>query len=642
MPSFTTSLIWGISVSLFVLPRQVEAWTTRTAPGLLVHRRHLPHTTHDHRDRHRQQVSRPNAERITRMFLSSDESWDDDVDYESEFPEEELADRSPDPALSWNTPKLNDDTPKLGIDIGKMLDPLTEREAAEIKAAATEVINDAIAGGIDDIEKLRAKMKKEVEKKRATMAFASELNAQRESERLLSKIDALTDNFLSSTDSTRSSTKLAATADRAMKGKALEMGTWGDVGDAAVALTSLPGKFSLLGSVATAKTVTDIDADESGSAPPKQSILVVADTQQDVMAKQLLPLLTEQLQSVLPGLEVSVYKPTATLPLGGNDAACVLVFCTSLTDKSSVYSMMDRILRKTLLPGGGLGRPPTQIVAVSTIGTERTDKMPYTMQNLLGGKLDKRRQIEEAVINTVKQRATEPSLDYTICKFGELKQSVPDDFGFAAGDALDGATQAQTAATILLQAIALQPSARNATLSCVGSMPQSNLQEVLDETFLRLEGPELVRFSLPADADANYDQLVEYVREWAFMLADTKGLTTPIQIDAGQRNEALPPGVQKSARVQLLFLPTSTGKNYLSREEEKEREKRGASSKAAAKRAAMEGGIEIVAEVTVASELRVRAKRCNYVDGAVIKELSEETILSRFRKCIEVWKRDHE
>jgi hypothetical protein len=50
-----------------------------------------------------------------------------------------------------------------------------------------------------------------------------------------------------------------------------------------------------------------------------------------------------------------------------------------------------------------MGNPPTQLVCVSTLGMERTNKMPYSLQNVLGGKLDKKRQVEEAIVNTVQQ-----------------------------------------------------------------------------------------------------------------------------------------------------------------------------------------------------------------------------------------------
>ena len=54
-----------------------------------------------------------------------------------------------------------------------------------------------------------------------------------------------------------------------------------------------------------------------------------------------------------------------------------------------------------------------------------------------------------------------------------------------------------------------------------------------------------------------------------------------------------------------------------------------------------EGGVDIVVEVTTDDDLRVRARRCNYADDAVIKELSEETILKQLEGAIAVWKKEH-
>ena len=552
-------------------------------------------------------------------------------------------------------PKNNGDTtPKLGIDLGPMLDPLTEQEAAELKAAATEIINESVAEGLDEIEKLRERMKREFERKKVAMAAASERNTARESAKLMSKIDALTDTFLENTELSRKATKLAAAADQAMEGRGVDLGAWGNLGGATVATGTLLGSVeNAQQQVAKSTTVSGKSTDEStGMVETVQQqsnrIIVLADPSQDQYAKQLIDPLTVELQKSLPSLQVDVFKPTATLPIGGNNAACALIFCGSFSDKSSVYKAMDRILRKTLQPGGAIGQPPTQLVAISTIGTERTNKMPYSLQNLMGGKLDQRRQIEESLINIVRQRAIDPALDYTICKFGELKGSVSEPFQLAFGDVLDGSTATDTAVTVLSQAIAFQPSARNTTLCCVGSLAESaSNQELLDDAFLKLDGPELLRTELVTSSDktdANFEPLAEYMREWADLLATTgKGLTTPIRAEVSSFSGRIP-GVTRSASVKLLFLPTATGKNYLSRDEEKDREKQGSSSAKPPplKKAPKEGGIEVLVEKTKDGAIRVRAKRCNYAEDAVIKELSEETILSRLRKSIDVWLKDHQ
>jgi hypothetical protein len=226
-------------------------------------------------------------------------------------------------------------------------------------------------------------------------------------------------------------------------------------------------------------------------------------------------------------------------------------------------------------------------------------------------------------------------------------------------DGVDGNLSVDTAVHVLAQAMLLQPSARNATLSVKGELPamqDDQQQRILDDAFLKLDGPELLRIQVDA-GDEKYESLVQYVTEWAEALADGGKLTTPIRmipvdsIPERQRMTAYHAGVQRIAAVQVLFLPTNTGKTYVSRQDELRQQKTGAESgrsKVPSKlprdiRSAREGGIEFLVEVLddVDATIRVRARRCNYGDDAVIKELSEETILGRFRESIEVWKKEY-
>lgn len=365
------------------------------------------------------------------------------------------------------------------------------------------------------------------------------------------------------------------------------------------------------------------------------------------MAKALAPSFAEKLKQSIPTLEeVRLLKPTDTMPLGGDNAACILIFCSSLSDRIALNKIMDRILRRTMQPDGTLGSPPTQLVGITTLGTERTDKFPYSMQNLMGGKLDQRRQIEEAIVTLVENRRTGPPLDFTICKFGDIKDSK-DDFALMPGDVLDGTTPADTATNLLLQAVAYQPYARNATLCAVGNAPTKANEEEMDafwdEAFLRLDGPELERWTTEdLGHHEEYDRLCEYLNEWAYNFElNPRGLTTPIRVEPSKIKPAKlrKDGVRERSGVQLLFLPTATGKNYLSREEERQRESRGQSTRTAVPRnkLAKEGGIEVVVEITAEDSLRIRAKRCNYAVGVPRKELSEETILGRLQRAIDVW-----
>jgi len=570
--------------------------------------------------------------------------------------------------LDWTVPTWEDrpttTTKKLGIELGKLMDPFTKQEAAELKAAATEIINDSVASGIDEITALRQRLTLEIDQQRRATVAASEYQAQQLSRELLAKIDRMTEQFLAQTEAVRSTTKLAATADQAMAGQGMEVGVWGMIPGGAAVLTKAgrdASKSALLGSVQAAVSSSALSAQSQQQSsndilpePSENRIIVLADTKQDPYAKLLVPALTEALNQLLVQMDVVVYAPTATIPLGGDNAQCAVIFATSFTEASSVKAALERLMRKTVQAGGALGKPPTQLVLVSTIGTERMDSMPYSMQNLMsGGKIAKRRQIEECIVNAVRDRVVEPPLDFTICRLGEIKPESNDPFQLTPFDQVDGTTALPTAVTVLKHAIALQPSARNATLSCVGQLDAPlvdddvQLQDTLNDAFLQLDGPELLRMDLSQyDAEKNYDQLVEYLREWAELLADTgKGLTTPIRtLDTVGTASLRTPVVTRQEGVQLLFLPTATGKNYLSKEEERKREEVGVKAEATKSnktKLAKEGGVEFVVEITKDSVMRVRAKRCNYADDVIIKELSEKTILSRFKDAMTVWKKDH-
>ena len=185
-------------------------------------------------------------------------------------------------------------------------------------------------------------------------------------------------------------------------------------------------------------------------------------------------------------------------------------------------------------------------------------------------------------------------------------------------------------------------------MSLSGALP-SGMDE-RDETFwdmafLCLEGPEVLRINDVGDARL-YGKLLAYVQGWAEILADTaKGLTTPIRAFNGIQSRASNL-VEKQDGVQLLFLPTKTGKYYLSKDEERQREDQ-TGTKAGTSRASpvfgkmlREGGIDVVVEITKDDKLRVRARRCNYADDAIVKELSEATILKRLQDAMDVWTKE--
>jgi hypothetical protein len=124
---------------------------------------------------------------VTRRSSSSgkddndeEEAWDANVDYDKEWPAENAP---PDPSTAWDALPNMPEAPRLGI--GLDLQPLNEDEAADIKKEAEGIINSAIDEGIQDIEKLRKKMTKEMESSRKIMQMASELEGKRRSEELM-------------------------------------------------------------------------------------------------------------------------------------------------------------------------------------------------------------------------------------------------------------------------------------------------------------------------------------------------------------------------------------------------------------------------------------------------------------------------
>jgi hypothetical protein len=171
------------------------------------------------------------------------------------------------------------------------LEALTEEQAKQLKDDASDVINKAIDAGIQDIERLRIKMNREIEASKKAMQFQSELEAKEQSSRLMNKIDAMTKDFLSSTENSRTSTKLAASASQAMEntGKGIEMGTWGVLkGNTVLASSGVVTTDTLLGSVENAKqkqqketaTPTSSTSSSSSSLPRQENnrIVLIADT----------------------------------------------------------------------------------------------------------------------------------------------------------------------------------------------------------------------------------------------------------------------------------------------------------------------------------------------------------------------------
>ncbi len=183
-----------------------------------------------------------------------------------------------------------DGTPNLGINIGSQLDPLTPEQAQELKDEATETINAAFDARIDEITNLKKQVQKDFEKSRESMKYASDLRAAQQTDKLMNKIDQLSDDFLSKNEELRMGTKLAAQADRNMVGKGLEVGSWGKLsGSGMNVLTASSGGMSagLLGSVSAAQidasspsTESSIEVDTQVVGEEENRIMIICDEKQ--------------------------------------------------------------------------------------------------------------------------------------------------------------------------------------------------------------------------------------------------------------------------------------------------------------------------------------------------------------------------
>ncbi len=375
------------------------------------------------------------------------------------------------------------------------------------------------------------------------------------------------------------------------------------------------------------------------------------------------------------GVVVDVRSPLA-VPMGGGGARSVIVFASSLDSptRSCLESVLGRVLKRTA-PAAGRppAIPPSHVVLVSSHGTERAGRMPYSMKNLMGGGvLDKLADMERGLAAASRAAVSggrRVPLDYTIVKFGDVEArrdgvAAGASVSIRPGDASDGGIGPRAAANVLLQATAYQPYARNATLCAEGGMPSSGSIDAStwNDEFLRLSGPELLRVEFGAGGtdDAYLEGLRQYVTLWSeaydgggTTIPKGTGLTTPAIVRPSRRPPSPFDGVVERSGVRVLFRTTNTGARYKSASEERMDErarsgggttttKKSSSSSSSSSPSSMakerkEGGVEVLVERTVDGSVRVRARRCNVDDKTVVKEMSEEVIVRSLKKALGEW-----
>jgi hypothetical protein len=149
--------------------------------------------------------------------------------------------------------------------------------------------------------------------------------------------------------------------------------------------------------------------------------------------------------------------------------------------------------------------------------------------------------------------------------------------------------------------------------------------------------------SSSGDSQVQFESLSDYIRnKWALLFVNGSiKLTTPVKLDQIALSvSSEDDGVNVASGVRLLFQKMDTG--YKSKEEEDRGESDNTENKKKKKKKdePSQGGVEILVEQLEDGSLRVVAKRCDVEDDTLIKEMSEEKIMSELQKAIDVWKKD--
>ena len=274
-----------------------------------------------------------------------------------------------------------------------------------------------------------------------------------------------------------------------------------------------------------------------------------------------------------------------------------------------------------------------RVVMASCHGVERTDKLPFNMQNVFG-QLDKQRAAEQELV--LKARRSTPS--FAVLRVGKFKDDTASIRGaafdgaararasLAAGDKLGGELTSSTAAQVLAASLQ-RVEAVNATFSLgapetagAGAAADGIASDAAhwDDEFLKLLGPEIYRKPLgtiPADEAATF--LRDFARRF---LRPGQQLTTPVavqDVDGG---------------VLLRFLTRATG--YADFDAEETADEKWAMAKPGAaefKAGNPDGALLLIAEEFPSPRVRVTRSEMDK-EGVVVKEMSENTVLERLER----------
>jgi hypothetical protein len=102
-------------------------------------------------------------------------------------------------------------TQRLGIDFGKELVP--DNDIQTLKEALKKMINEKVANGLDELNKLHDKWERDLELQLEPLEQAMMLNGMRESKKFNKKVDMLIGKFMNETYTSRERTHLMALED---------------------------------------------------------------------------------------------------------------------------------------------------------------------------------------------------------------------------------------------------------------------------------------------------------------------------------------------------------------------------------------------------------------------------------------------
>ena len=196
----------------------------------------------------------------------------------------------------------------------------------------------------------------------------------------------------------------------------------------------------------------------------------------------------------------------------------------------------------------------------------------------------------------------------------------------------------------------MHPTTTSTQLHLFGNLFAKEKEDLLEN--------ELARFSHLVSSNENpttkFDSLSNMISSWSkvFFTDDGKkktGLTTPVTLvelkPSSSQIEEEEGGsdedgeiVTNYSGVQLLFKKGKTGGRAAYQDKDDENKEGAAKKKEDT--TIKEGGVEVRVEQLSNGDLQVIAKRCDFDDDTMIKEMSEQTIIESLKKAMAAWKKD--